>query len=147
MGTIEGAVAFYDGETFNNSPARKILDSLTGGEGIELDVTQIEAIAAFLRVIAALENIRQGTEFLNSFLTRSFSGNEIFDQLPTRAGQETNNAIKVLEGSGLNLAAVAHLRKAAAAIDKVIKMQSGRKQNLKEALTELGLAHHEIIEQ
>jgi hypothetical protein len=143
--TIEGAVAFYDGESFNNSPAGKVLDSLTGG-GIEIDATQIVAIAAFLRVINALENIRQSTGFLNSFLKRTFLGNEQFDKLPERAVDETNDAIRVLAGGGLHPAAVAHLNKAVMSINKAIKDRSNRKLNIKEALSQLGLAHNELIQ-
>ena len=144
--TIEGAVAFYDGEAFNNSPAVRILDSLTGSGNIELDATQIVAIAAFLRVINALENIRESTDLLNSFVNRMFSGNELFDKLPQRARQETEDAILVLESGGLHPASVAHLRKAAIAIEKVTRRQAGRKQNADEALKELALARTELIQ-
>ncbi len=143
--TIEGAVAFYDGESFNKSPAGKLLDSLTGG-GIEIDATQIVAIAAFLRVINALENIRQSTGFLNSFVKRKFSGNEEFDKLPERAGDETNDAIRVLAGGGLHPAAVAHLKKAVLSVNKAIKNRSKRKLNINDALSELRLARSELIQ-
>lgn len=49
--TIEGAVAFYSGPEFNNSPA----GALVGG--INLTPTQNDNIAAFLRVINAAFNI------------------------------------------------------------------------------------------
>ena len=55
VATLEGAIAFYDGPAFNNSP-----DGIGSG-GIHLDGTQITAIAAFLRVMNALENIRSTT--------------------------------------------------------------------------------------
>src|SRR5204862_484876 len=49
---IEGAVAFYDGEAFNYSPAgRALAKADPRDKGIVLDGTQIVAIAAFLRVI------------------------------------------------------------------------------------------------
>jgi hypothetical protein len=63
--TIEGAVAFHDGESFNNSPAGRLLQQATGS-GIELDGTQVVEIAAFLRVINTLENIRQSIEMLQT---------------------------------------------------------------------------------
>jgi hypothetical protein len=143
--TIEAAVAFYDGESFNNSPSGKVLDSLTGS-AIEIDATQIVAVAAFLRVINAIENIRESTEFLNSFVKRSFVGNEIFDKLPERAADETNDAIRVLAGGGLHPAAVAHLNKALISINKEIKNRSKKKLSLTDALTELKLARNELIE-
>ena len=143
--TIEGAVGFYDGESFNNSPAAKLLDSLTGG-GIELDGTQIVAIAAFLRVINTLENIKESKSFLNSFLTRKFSGNEEFARLLKRAGNETNDAVRVLTCGGLHPEAVAHLRKSLVLIEKAEKKKSERTQFIKDALSELELARTELIQ-
>ena len=52
VNTIEGAVAFYNSDTFNNSPAAAF------GRNISLTIPQVDAIAAFLRVLNALENIR-----------------------------------------------------------------------------------------
>src|SRR5712664_1541724 len=73
--TIEGAVGFYDGEAFNNSPAGQALAKVDpNGKGIELDGTQIVAIAAFLRVINVLENIRQSIELLET--SRAVSSTE-----------------------------------------------------------------------
>jgi len=121
------------------------LDSLTGS-AIEIDATQIVAVAAFLRVINTLENIRESTDFLNSFMKRTFSGNEIFDKLPERAADETNDAIQVLVCGGLHPAAVAHLNKALISINKETKSRSKRNANLSKALTELGLARSELIQ-
>jgi hypothetical protein len=145
--TIEGAVAFYDGESFNNSPAGKLLDSLTGGP-IEIDATQIVAIAAFLRVINALENIRQSTDFLNSYVKRTFLGNEEFNKLLKRAGDETNDAIHVLDAGGLHPAAIAHLKGAFVLIEEAIKKRSSsdRRSKAENALSELGLARSELIQ-
>jgi hypothetical protein len=70
--TIEGAVAFYDGKAFNNSPAGLALKRADPrGVGIELDGTQIVAVAAFLRVINTLENIRQSIMLLETSLSVS----------------------------------------------------------------------------
>jgi hypothetical protein len=142
--TIEGAVAFYDGESFNNSPAGQALLKATG-TGIEIDATQIVAVAAFLRVINVLENISESKGFLNSFLKRSFLGNEIFNQLPDRAGNETRDAIRVLTGGGLHPAAVAHLKKVLVSIEKAKKKRSERKEQIENALAELDLANDELI--
>ncbi|MEW6735894.1 MAG: hypothetical protein AB1489_31665 [Acidobacteriota bacterium] len=54
--TIEGAVAFYTGPAFSNSPFGQVVG------GINLDATQIVAVAAFLRVINAAENIRSSVD-------------------------------------------------------------------------------------
>jgi len=142
--TIEGAVAFYDGESFNNSPAGQALLKATGS-GIEIDATQIVAIAAFLRVINAVQNINESRDFLNSYINRSFLGNEFFDQLPDRAGHETDDAIIVLAGGGLHPVAVTHLRNALLSIENAKKKRSGRKQNLQNALAELDLAANDLV--
>ncbi len=142
--TIEAAVAFYDGNSFNESPAGKLLDSLTGGP-VEIDATQIVAVAAFLRVINVLENIRQGKGFLNSSLKRNFLGNEIFGNLIQRTADETNDAVDVLFCGGLHPAAIAHLKNALVFIDKAKKKTAGRKLNMQYALQELELANTELI--
>jgi hypothetical protein len=106
--TIEGAVGFYDGESFNQSPAGQFLQATTGS-GIELDGTQIVAIAAFLRVLNALENIRQGI----ALLSRSDAAWHRWspqDFAITIA--ETDDAILDLVGGGLHPQAVAELREA-----------------------------------
>ncbi len=101
IGTIEGAVAFYNGDAFNRSPAGLILAGLDpNGVGIKLDATQVEAVAAFLRAINALENIRVSTELLEAGRLQ-------------RAIEETEDAIRVLEGGGLHPEAVARLERAA----------------------------------
>ncbi len=108
--TIEGAVAFYDGAAFNNSPSGRILAGNDPAKpGIQLDATQVVAVAAFLRVLNALENIRQAIELLESS-----AGKGIFDRagarpLLERAIRETDDALRVLAGGGLHPDAVGHL--------------------------------------
>ncbi len=107
--TIEGAVAFYNGDAFNNSPAGRLLAGATGG-GINLDATQVEAVAAFLRVINALENIRASLALLDrQGVTRD-------DR--RLAGEETDDAITVLAGAGLHPEAIALLRDARALTER-----------------------------
>jgi hypothetical protein len=55
--TIEEAVAFYNSTEFNDSPGGAAIVRLTGG-GIDLLDFEVEQVAAFLRVLNALENIR-----------------------------------------------------------------------------------------
>jgi hypothetical protein len=125
--TIEGAVEFYDSETFNNSPAGVVAG------GIELDPTDVEAVAAFLRVINALENIRQSLDLEQR-------ARELTQKTPMACrpfffwcadcahcatpedGQarellelsvaELSDAVDVLRGGGLHPAAVAQLNEA-----------------------------------
>ncbi len=109
--TIEGAVGFYNGDAFNNSPAGQVLVGATGS-GINLDGTQVVAVAAFLRVINALENVRLGIEMLEALAANRVLPQEDFAELPERAAQETLDAIEVLRGSGLHADAVVRLEAA-----------------------------------
>jgi hypothetical protein len=143
--TLETAVGFYDGEAFNNSPAGKLLDSLTGGTLI-LDATDIVNIASFLRVINALENIRQSTDFLNSYVTRKFLGNEEFNKLPIRAADEAVDAVRVLSGGVLHPEAIVHLKKAIGYINDAMSKRSKQALIFTNALSELELARKDIIE-
>ena len=123
VATIEGAVAFYNGDAFNNSPSGRFLAG-TRARGITLDATQVEAVAAFLRVINALENIRASVALLDRAMTdrrrRDFENLRL-------AGEETDDAIMVLAGAGLHPDAVAHLRTARALIDRAA---AGRNEGL-----------------
>ena len=112
VATIEGAVAFYDGDAFNNSPAGQVLAGTTGG-GIELDATQIEAVAAFLRVLNALENIRQSIELLEAGGKARTS-----ERVISQVSHEIEDASRVLADRALHLDAVALLRKARASIER-----------------------------
>jgi mono/diheme cytochrome c family protein len=125
--TIEGAVAFYNGDAFNNSPAGALLVGATGS-GINLDATQVVAVAAFLRVINSLENIRESAGLLDSAypdyrLTESQRTNLI-----RRAGFEIEDAHQVLTGAGLHPIAAAHLEEAQALVERA---QGSSGQNAK----------------
>ncbi len=111
--TIEGAVAFYNGQAFNNSPSGRFLASTDpNGVGIRLDATQVVAVAAFLRVINALENIRQSVEVLEQTEALGFFERTKGAELLGRAANETNDSIEVLTGGGLHPDAVAQLDEA-----------------------------------
>ena len=112
VATIEGAVAFYDGDAFNNSPAGQVLAGATGG-GIELDATQIEAVAAFLRVLNALENIRQSIELLEASGKARPS-----ERVVSQVSHEIEDAIQVLAERALHLDAVRLLREVRALVDR-----------------------------
>jgi mono/diheme cytochrome c family protein len=110
--TIEGAVAFYNGDAFTGSPAGQLLVGATGS-AINLDATQVVAVAAFLRVINVLENIRASIEVLEKSTKRGVSRGRS-RVLKQRATFETEDAIQVLAGAGLHPDAVAHLESARA---------------------------------
>ena len=138
--TIEGAVAFYDGESFNNSPAGQLLMGATGS-GIEIDGTQIVAIAAFLRVINALENIR----VTRAMLARALETDRRADFDAFRLALEENaDAIMVLAGGGLHGEAVVILREASELIERARRRYS--RSLTQEAIEKLDQARAELIE-
>lgn len=137
--TIEGAVAFYDGPSFNDSPAGRLLRDATGS-GIELEATQVEAVAAFLRVINALENIRATVELLESeYVLFGSTADDL-----RLAVEETNDAIAVLTGGGLHPQAVASLREAR----RLVEQAGGRYRErlIGDAIEALGRARAELVE-
>jgi len=120
--TIEAAVAFYNGDAFNKSPSGLVLaKGDPRGIGIRLDATQVVAVAAFLRVLNALENIRQSIELLESGAGKGFAERAEARELLERAVSETQDGIKVLDGGGLHPVAVTHLRKAGALAKKAAR--------------------------
>ena len=107
--TLEGAVAFYNSTAFANSPA--------GSPAIDLQPSQIEAVAAFLRAINVLENIRSSRELVNAVAglhpsRRQQDGPPLLRQ----AAAEIDDAIEVFAGADLQPNAVAKLRAARALI-------------------------------
>jgi hypothetical protein len=137
--TIEGAVAFYAGEAFNNSAAGQALG------GIELDGTQIVAVAAFLRAINALENNRQSTELLVEAGRYGFFQHERAKMLIDRAMPEIRDGIRVLAGAGLHPRAVQSLEEAARLARKARKSYFGRQDLIRRALHELESARAELL--
>jgi mono/diheme cytochrome c family protein len=144
--TIEDAVAFYDGESFNESPAGRVLASLDpGGESIELDATQIAAVAAFLRVINSLENIRAGSELLDRAARKGIRERREGSRLLERAIEETEDARGVLAGAGLHPDAVAHLDRARALAEKALRSLFLRARRARQAIRELEQARDRLV--
>lgn len=144
--TIEGAVAFYNGDAFNNSPAGALLVGATGS-GINLDATRVVAVAAFLRVINALENIRESQSLLELAYPdyRQTTGQR--KNLIRRAGFEIEDARNVLAGGGLHPAAAAHLLEAYELVQRATAASGSRAKRLvDDAASELKRARARIIE-
>lgn len=95
INTIEGAVAFYNSAAFNNAPG---FGAFIGG--INLQPTEVEAVAAFLRVINALENIRSAVDLGKraNLVTNAAQLKELLELFKS----ELEDAIRVLEGPGLH---------------------------------------------
>jgi len=148
VATIEAAVGFYDGEAFNNSPAGRFLASIDpNGAGIELDGTQIAAIAAFLRVINALENIRLAIDLLARSEDLGLFEHTKAKRLLLLAAAETGDSIVVLGGGGLHPQAVAHLRESRRLIRRASDAFFRRQGFTREAIEEQKKARAQMIEE
>jgi cytochrome c peroxidase len=98
--TLEEAVAFYNSDAFNNSPA--------GQAGrIALTEAQVSDIAAFLRALNALENIRQADAYLREALEEGPDASQL-----ALAREEMQDGIDVLSAASLHGDAVADLMQA-----------------------------------
>jgi cytochrome c553 len=106
--TIEEAVDFYNSDGFKTSPSANVPPFITGG--IKLEAEQVQDIAAFLRVINAMENIRSSI----TLLERAQDARRLpKERNPLRLSiAEINDAIKVLRERRLHPSAVAYLRTA-----------------------------------
>jgi cytochrome c peroxidase len=144
--TIEGAVAFYNGQAFNNSPSGKLLAAADPqGIGIRLDATQVVAVAAFLRVLNTLENIRQSIELLEAGAAKSISARKEATQSLNLAASETGDSIRVLEAGGLHPEAVAHLKRAKELAEKAACSFFRRGSLAKQAIEEQQKARRQLI--
>ncbi len=144
--TIEGAVAFYNGDAFNNSPAGALLIGATGS-GINLDATQVVAVAAFLRVINSLENIRESLSLLDSAYPDYRLTDAQRARLVERAGFEIEDARHVLTGAGLHPTAATHLRDAQVMVERAQASTGSRAKRLVgEARAELERARARMVD-
>ncbi|MFI5401568.1 MAG: hypothetical protein ACHQ1G_01430, partial [Planctomycetota bacterium] len=139
--TIEGAVAFYNGDAFNNSPSGAFLKGLDpNGVGIRLDATQVVEVAAFLRVLNALEDMRESqAELEESLEAKAKDAAEALEE----AADEIEDAARVLENGGLHPDAVKHLHEASRLAEKALRRD--RRKNTERALRELDLARGTIV--
>jgi hypothetical protein len=114
VNTIEAAAAFYNDNAFNNSVGGQLLKALdTNGVGIDLDTTQITAVVSFLRILNALENLRQAKETNDAAIVGLFTlGSEDVDTLLNNVRADVEDAMQVLEDGHLHPAAVKSLRSA-----------------------------------
>jgi mono/diheme cytochrome c family protein len=147
VATLEGAVAFYSGDAFNASPSGLFLASLDPrGIGIRLDATQTQAVAAFLRVLNALENIRQGIEALDRSREPSDFERAEARRLIGSAIEETGDAIRVLAEAGLHTAAVERLEEARRRAERASCSLFRRRTLAGEAIAALEQASAELVE-
>ncbi|MEK7829580.1 MAG: hypothetical protein AAB401_00760, partial [Acidobacteriota bacterium] len=144
--TIEGAVAFYNGDSFKNSPAGQFLASIDPNKvAIKLDATQVVAVAAFLRTINSLENIRQAIELLEFSLNKNSPDGRNQKQLLDQAVREAFDSFRVLEGGGLQPEAVAHLKEAHRLVEKARNSWLSKKRLTREAIEALKRGREQLI--
>ncbi|MEQ1709067.1 MAG: hypothetical protein ABL864_12135 [Terricaulis sp.] len=108
VATLEAAVGFCDGDSFNQSPAGQLILQATGSP-LEIDATEIQAIASFLRVINALENVRQAEAYLTQ---AGAAPRQSRHSALVLAREEIQDAIDVLAGASLHADALADLAEA-----------------------------------
>jgi hypothetical protein len=103
IATIEGAVEFYNSQEFADA---------TGAARLNLGATQVEAIAAFLRVVNALDNIREASEAAGAARHVAGSHPRAAKQLLTQAIEESEDALGVLFARSLHPGAMQSLEQA-----------------------------------
>ncbi len=147
VATLEGAVAFYSGDAFNASPSGRFLASLDPrGVGIRLDATQTQAVAAFLRVINALENVRQSLEALEQSRELGHFERAEARRLLGSAAEETGDAIRVLADAELHTAAVLRLEEARRQTERASCSLFRRRALAREAIAALEQARAELLD-
>jgi len=145
--TIEGAVAFYNSKAFDDSPAGRFLAGLDpNGISIQLEATQAVEVAAFLRTINALENIREGTALLKTGAAGGFNQREEAKRAIRRAIAEIDDAIGVLRGGGISPGAVARLEQAKQLSEKAADSFFSRKSLARRAVETLASARDALVE-
>jgi hypothetical protein len=143
VNTIEAAVAFYNDDALNNSVGGQLLKVLdTNGIGIKLDTTQVTAVASFLRVLNALENLRQARETLNGAIQAIFfAGSADVSNLLDNTRAEIEDAMEVLADGHLHPGAVTRLRHAFNILG-----QSNRALQLSSVNNDLTSAQRDIVD-
>ena len=143
--SVEEAVDIYNLDTFRESEVGIALAKRFGTE-TDLSASEVLAIGAFLRVINALENIRETTGLLESSLEKGLLENARARELIRRAAYETEDAIIVLEGVNLHPLAVGRLRLAEQLIHNARGATFSRTGLVRDALAELQHAREILIE-
>ncbi len=129
--TIEGAVAAYNGDAFN----RTIVARAFGG--IKLDGTEVVAVAAFLRAINTLENLRSSSD-LDERAKQATSFSQA-QELIRLSLAELEDAIEVLNGGSLHPEAQRKLV-AAAGLNALALTPAGHSQVIRNGLLTQALA-------
>jgi mono/diheme cytochrome c family protein len=143
--TIEEAVAFYNSAAFSNSPAGRALAAGTDG-GIRLDRDQVLAVAAFLRVINALENIRSSSALAEEAAGRTVEPDRA-KALLQRARSDAEDAAQVLREAGLHMSAVTLITESQALLQQAEAATARRERAslIEDAIESQGRARRDIV--
>ena len=142
--TIEGAVGFYNSDAFNNSPSGQFLRD-GADRAIALDGTQVKAVAAFLRAINALDNIRELNKLLGAVAANVLLAGEHPADVVKRAVNDIDDAIMVLQDGGLHPDAVQQLQEARRLTVEADTSPSSRIKLAKQALDAINQAKSLIL--
>ena len=142
--TIEGAVGFYNSDAFNNSPSGQFLRD-GANRAIALDGTQVKAVAAFLRAINALDNIRELNKLLGAVEANVLLAGEHPADVVKRAVNDIDDAIMVLQDGGLHPDAVQQLQEARRLTVEADTSPSSRIELAKQALDAINQAKSLIL--
>lgn len=144
VATIEGAVAFYNGDAFNNSPAGLAIRG-ENSRAINLDATQVVSVAAFLRVINALHNINELDKMLGAVARNEYLNGEHPDHVIKRSLNDIDDAIMVLAGGSLHPDAVKDFKQARALVEQAVDDPYRRISLAEHAKKVIGRAKNRIV--
>ena len=144
VATIEGAVAFYNGDAFNNSPAGQAIRG-SANKAINLDATQVVSVSAFLRVINALHNIDELNDMLGAVARNEYLDGEHPDHVVKRSINDIDDAIMVLAGGSLHPDAVSDFKKARALAEEAVQYPSRRIRLAEQAQKAIARAKSHLV--
>ena len=142
--TLEAAVAFYNSVAFKISMAGQSIKAETGSD-INLDATQVLEVAAFLRVINALENIRQSIRLMEYAAVKNSLTAEENKELLQRAMAETRDSAMVLQGGDLHPEAVNYLAEAKSFTNIALDRFMFKDRYVQSAIEMLQKARNELV--
>jgi hypothetical protein len=148
LNTLEEAVNFFNSVAFANSPSGLFLARIDSGKiGIHLEPTHVQALAAFLRVLNALENMRAAQEMQTFVL--NVRSDDVARSLLKLSTKEQQDAVEVLEQAGLHPVAVERLRKSVerATQASVTSFQGARNALIRQAMADQQAARRDLIEE
>jgi hypothetical protein len=137
--TLEEAVEFYNSQAFRNSPAAEKVNFEN------LDASQVAAIAAFLRVINTLDNIREINTMLGAVVRNEYLAGEHPKDLVMLAIHDIDDAITVLSDGSLHPKAITLLKQARGIAQEAAGQPAFRITLAKRAINKIKNAKSQLI--